>query len=74
MRSSRINNRQAVDELFLTLSPQIGGRAARTNRPGLVQGVEFARNSAPWYQLLSVRQRADHRYLRYQFKREGISE
>ena len=61
----------AVDELFLTLSPQIAGRAARTNRPGIVQGLEFAPDSAPWYQLLSLRQRADHLYLRYQFKRGG---
>jgi len=37
---------EAVDELFLTLSPQIASRAARTNRPGIVQGVEFAPNSA----------------------------
>ena len=65
---------EAVDELFLTLSPQIAGRAARTNRPGIVQGVEFAPNDAPWYQLLSLRQRADHLYLRYQFKRGGITE
>ena len=65
---------EAVDELFLTLSPQIAGRAARTNRPGIVQGVEFAPNDAPWYQLVSLRQRADHLYLRYQFKRGGITE
>ena len=62
---------EAVDELFLTLSPQIDGRPARTNRPRIVQGVEFAPNSAPWYQLLSVRQRADHLYLRYRCKRGG---
>jgi len=65
---------EAVDELFLTLSSQIAGRAARTNRPGMVQGVEFAPNSAPWYQLLSLRQRADYLYLRYQCKRGGITE
>jgi len=65
---------QAVDELFLTLSPQIAGRAARTNRPGIVQGVQFAPNSAPWYQLLSLRQSADHLYLRYRFKRGGTTE
>ncbi len=35
---------EAVDELFLTLSPQISGRAARTNRPGVVPGVEFVPN------------------------------
>jgi riboflavin biosynthesis pyrimidine reductase len=65
---------ETVDELFLTLSPQIAGRAASTNRPGIVQGVEFAPNRAPWYQLLSLRQRADHLYLRYQRKRGGITE
>ena len=65
---------EAVDELFLTLSPQIAGRAARTGRPGMVEGVEFAPNSSPWYQLLSLRQRAGHLYLRYQFKRGGITE
>src|SRR5262249_27567325 len=32
---------KAVDELFLTMSPQIAGRASHTNRPGIVQGVEF---------------------------------
>jgi riboflavin biosynthesis pyrimidine reductase len=39
---------EAVDELFLTLSPQIAGRAERTNRPRIVQGAEFAPISAPW--------------------------
>jgi riboflavin biosynthesis pyrimidine reductase len=60
---------EAVDELFLTLSPQIAGRAARTNRPGIVQGVEFAPNSALWFQLLSLRERAQHLYLRYRWHR-----
>jgi len=65
---------EAVDELFLTLSPQIAGRAARTNRPGFVQGVEFAPNSAPWYKLVSLKQRAGYLYLRYGFKRGGRTE
>jgi riboflavin biosynthesis pyrimidine reductase len=65
---------EAVDELFLTLSPEIAGRAARTNPPGIVQGVEFAPNSAPWYQPLSLKQRAGHLYLRYRFKRRGRTE
>jgi riboflavin biosynthesis pyrimidine reductase len=55
----------ALDELFLTLSPQIAGRGPHTIRPGMVQGVEFLPNSAPWFQLLSLRQRAEHLYLRY---------
>ena len=62
---------KAIDELFLTLSPQLAGRAAHTSRPGIVQGVEFVPNSAPWYKLLSLRQRADHLYLRYRYTQEG---
>ncbi len=57
---------KAVDELFLTLSPQIAGRKQDTIRPGLVQGMEFMPNCAPGFQLLSVKQRAEHLYLRYQ--------
>ena len=56
---------QAVDELFMTLSPQIAGRRADTIRPALVQGVEFMPDCAPWFELLSVKQRAEHMYLRY---------
>jgi riboflavin biosynthesis pyrimidine reductase len=57
---------QAVDELFLTLSPQIAGRMSDAVRPALVQGTEFMPECAPWFQLLSVKQSADHLYLRYQ--------
>jgi len=57
---------QAVDELFLTLSPQIAGRMSDAMRPALVQGTAFMPESAPWFQLLSVKQSADHLYLRYQ--------
>lgn len=57
---------KAVDELFLTLSPQIAGRKADTARPGIVQGVEFLPGGAPRFQLLSVKQMAEHLYLRYQ--------
>lgn len=55
----------ALDELFLTISPQIGGRKPGTTRPGLVQGVEFLPNSAPWLQLRSVKQKEEYLYLRY---------
>jgi riboflavin biosynthesis pyrimidine reductase len=57
---------KAVDELFLTLSPQIAGRTSDPVRPALVQGIEFMPECAPWFQLLSVKQSADHLYLRYQ--------
>ena len=57
---------QVVDELFLTLSPQIAGRMSDALRPALVQGTEFMPECAPWFQLLSVKQSADYLYLRYQ--------
>ena len=57
---------RVVDELFLTLSPQIAGRKGDAIRPGLVQGTEFMPDCAPRFQLLSVKQRAEHLYLRYQ--------
>jgi riboflavin biosynthesis pyrimidine reductase len=60
---------QAVDELFLTLSPQIAGRTSDAVRPALVQGTAFMPECAPWFQLLSVKQSADHLYLRYQRNR-----
>jgi riboflavin biosynthesis pyrimidine reductase len=61
---------EAVDELFLTVSPQIAGRTSDVMRPALVQGVEFMPACAPWFELLSVKQSADHLYLRYQ--RTGV--
>ncbi len=56
---------EAIDELFLTLSPQIAGRKEETIRPGLVEGIDFMPDRSPGFQLLSVKQRAEHLYLRY---------
>jgi len=61
-----------VDELFLTLAPQIAGRGTETIRPGLVQGMEFTPDGAPWFALLSIKQRAELLYLRYQRRREDL--
>lgn len=55
-----------VDELFLTMAPQIAGRTADAIRPALVQGTKFMPDSAPWFRLFSVKQRSEHLYLRYQ--------
>lgn len=63
---------EVVDELFLTLSPQIAGRGTNTTRPALVQGTEFTPDCAPKFELLSLRQRAQYLYLRYQ-RSEGHS-
>jgi riboflavin biosynthesis pyrimidine reductase len=54
-----------IDELFLTMAPQIAGRAAGTHRPAIAQGIEFTPAEAPWFDLLSVKQGAGHLYLRY---------
>jgi riboflavin biosynthesis pyrimidine reductase len=59
----------AVDELFLTLSPQIAGRKGDAIRPAVVQGVEFVPNSAPWFEMASVKERAAYLYLRYRRRR-----
>jgi riboflavin biosynthesis pyrimidine reductase len=55
----------AVDELFLTLSPQIAGRERDATRPAVVQGVQFMPDSAPWFQMVSVKEQAAYLYLRY---------
>jgi len=56
---------EAVDELFLTLSPQIAGRKGDSARPAIVQGVEFMPDSAPWLQMLSAKAKDAFLYLRY---------
>ncbi len=56
---------KAVDELFLTLAPQLAGRLSHTTRPGMIQGIEFSPETAPWLHLVSSKQGSDHLYLRY---------
>jgi riboflavin biosynthesis pyrimidine reductase len=55
----------AIDEFFLTLSPQIAGRAGDGPRPAVAQGVEFSPDSAPRFQMVSVKENAAFLYLRY---------
>jgi riboflavin biosynthesis pyrimidine reductase len=54
-----------MDELFLTVAPQIAGRVAEHSRPGLVANVQFSPATAPWWKLLSAKRAADHLFLRY---------
>jgi riboflavin biosynthesis pyrimidine reductase len=60
---------KVVDELFLTLSPQIAGRKGDAIRPAIVEGVEFVPGSAPWFQMVSVKEEAAYLYLRYRRRR-----
>jgi riboflavin biosynthesis pyrimidine reductase len=60
---------EAVDELFLTLSPQIAGRNGNATRPAILQGVEFVPDSAPWFQMVSAKENGAFLYLRYRRRR-----
>lgn len=55
----------ALDELFLTFSPQFAGRAPGADRPALLEGHAFAPGAAPWGRLLSVKRAGEHLLLRY---------
>ncbi|HEX2142098.1 MAG TPA: dihydrofolate reductase family protein [Candidatus Limnocylindria bacterium] len=59
-----------VDELFLTLAPQIAGRSDVLARPGLAEGVAFDVASAPWAMLTDLRRAGDHLFARYRLKEE----
>lgn len=56
-----------LDELFLTLAPQIAGRSGAVARPGLVEGHLFAPEHPLWGALVSVRRAESHLFLRYSF-------
>jgi riboflavin biosynthesis pyrimidine reductase len=57
-----------LDELFLTLAPQIAGRDGSTERPGFVAGKSFAPEHPLWGTLMSVKRGGNHLFLRYAFK------
>jgi riboflavin biosynthesis pyrimidine reductase len=55
----------SVDELFLTIAPQVAGRNMHPPRPGFIAGIEFLPETAPWLEIVSVKQHGNHLYLRY---------
>jgi riboflavin biosynthesis pyrimidine reductase len=57
-----------VDELFLTMSPQIAGRTGEHRRLGLVADTQFVPDTAPWLDLVSAKQESSHLFLRYRTK------
>ncbi len=57
-----------MDELFLTIAPQIAGRDALVERPGLVEGKRFAPVSPLWGKLAGAKRGSDDLFLRYQFQ------
>lgn len=60
-----------LDELFLTLSPQVAGRNGAADRPGLVAGQAFAPDHPLWGTLVGVKRGGSHLFLRYVFRSEG---
>ncbi len=62
-----------MDELFLTLAPQVAGRESSTERMGLVEGRIFAPAHPLWGTLVSVRRGGSHLFLRYAFNVERAS-
>ncbi len=56
-----------LDEMFLTLSPQVVGRDGATQRPGLVEGRSLAPEHPTWGRLVGVRRVESHLFLRYLF-------
>lgn len=63
-----------VDELFLTVAPQIAGRTAALRRLALVEGLGFEPGSAPWATLRSVMRAGNHLFLRYGLTDPSTSE
>ena len=58
---------QCLDELFLTLAPQVAGRDDARERPGLVAGHSFAPQRPLWGTLVGVKRAGSHLFLRYAF-------
>ena len=54
-----------IDELFLTVAPQLAGRSADRPRLALVEGLAYEVGAAPWATLSSVLRAGSHLFLRY---------
>ncbi len=61
---------QCLDELFLTLSPQVAGRDEEGHRLALVEGKALAPDQPVWGKLASVKRGGSHLFLRYGFESE----
>lgn len=65
----RMLEQRVVDELFLTVAPQLAGRSKERPGVGLVDPVAFAPEAAPWAHLISAKRSEDFLLLRYAFRR-----
>jgi riboflavin biosynthesis pyrimidine reductase len=58
-----------IDELFLTMAPQVLGREAALHRLGFAEGTSFGEGHGRWAGLSSIRRAGDDLFLRYRFER-----
>jgi len=58
---------KCLDELFLTLAPQVAGRDGSAERPGFVAGKLFAPDRPLWGTLAGAKRGGSHLFLRYAF-------
>jgi riboflavin biosynthesis pyrimidine reductase len=56
-----------VDELFLTVAPQVLGRETPNQRLAFAEGASYAAGHGRWSSLTSVRHAGDDLFLRYRF-------
>jgi riboflavin biosynthesis pyrimidine reductase len=56
-----------VDELFLTIAPQLAGRSPLTPRLSLVEDMAFSVPDSRWARLAGLRRAGDHLFARYSF-------
>lgn len=61
---------KCLNELFLTLAPQIAGRNGGFERLGLVAGKIFAPEHPVWGRMVSLRKAGEHLFTRYSFSYE----
>ncbi len=58
-----------VDDLLLTIAPQLAGRDVQRRRPGLVEGNAYTPEQAPWGRLRSLKLGGDLIFTRYSIGR-----
>lgn len=64
---------KCLDELFLTIAPQIAGRDDANHRPSLVGGKIFAPDQPLWGTLAGIKLADSHLFLRYAFRPEQFA-
>jgi riboflavin biosynthesis pyrimidine reductase len=62
-----------VDELFLTLSPLLAGRAGNERRLALLEGAQLLPSRTVGCNLLTLRRSGSHVFLRYELPKRGVA-